>query len=202
MSGLPTVPEATKDESPSDALAGSPRAFFILISEPMRVYAGGTSGRGHDHRHFDCAAVAGGPSGPRGGAAGAVQEQHQATRPGLSDHESLTKRYPTGGCGFGWTGDADRGTDWRNRPDGCTTSCPSSSRRRCTTLGQGCRPPRKTPPTTSGCQPRWGYSIVPRGGGRWPTRGRGGPAETRSSTPARWWRWDGATTPPTGAIST
>ena len=27
-------------------------------------------------------------------------------------HESLTGRYPTGGWGWRWTGDADRGTDW------------------------------------------------------------------------------------------
>ena len=32
---------------------------------------------------------------------------------GYLNHESLTKRFPTGGWGFGWTGDADRGTDWR-----------------------------------------------------------------------------------------
>ena len=32
---------------------------------------------------------------------------------GCLNHESLTKRFPTGGWGFGWTGDADRGTDWR-----------------------------------------------------------------------------------------
>jgi prepilin-type N-terminal cleavage/methylation domain-containing protein len=28
-------------------------------------------------------------------------------------HESLTRRFPTDGWGYGWTGDADRGTDWR-----------------------------------------------------------------------------------------
>jgi prepilin-type N-terminal cleavage/methylation domain-containing protein/prepilin-type processing-associated H-X9-DG protein len=32
---------------------------------------------------------------------------------GCLNHESLTRRFPTGGWGFGWTGDADRGTDWR-----------------------------------------------------------------------------------------
>ena len=32
---------------------------------------------------------------------------------GCLHHESLTKRFPTGGWGFDWTGDADRGTDWR-----------------------------------------------------------------------------------------
>ena len=32
---------------------------------------------------------------------------------GCLSHESLTKRFPTGGWGFDWTGDADRGTDWR-----------------------------------------------------------------------------------------
>ncbi len=28
-------------------------------------------------------------------------------------HEEVYGRFPTGGWGFGWTGDADRGTDWR-----------------------------------------------------------------------------------------
>jgi prepilin-type N-terminal cleavage/methylation domain-containing protein len=32
---------------------------------------------------------------------------------GCLNHESLTGRYPTGGWGWAWTGDADRGNDWR-----------------------------------------------------------------------------------------
>jgi prepilin-type N-terminal cleavage/methylation domain-containing protein/prepilin-type processing-associated H-X9-DG protein len=32
---------------------------------------------------------------------------------GCVDHESATGRLPTNGWGFAWTGDADRGTDWR-----------------------------------------------------------------------------------------
>ena len=32
---------------------------------------------------------------------------------GCMGHESFTGRFPTGGWGFGWTGDADCGTDWR-----------------------------------------------------------------------------------------
>jgi prepilin-type N-terminal cleavage/methylation domain-containing protein/prepilin-type processing-associated H-X9-DG protein len=32
---------------------------------------------------------------------------------GCLAHESLTGRYPTNGWGWAWTGDADRGTDWR-----------------------------------------------------------------------------------------
>ena len=32
---------------------------------------------------------------------------------GCLGHESATGRFPTGGWGFGWTGDADRGNDWR-----------------------------------------------------------------------------------------
>jgi prepilin-type N-terminal cleavage/methylation domain-containing protein len=32
---------------------------------------------------------------------------------GCVTHESLTGRYPTNGWGFGWTGDPDRGNDWR-----------------------------------------------------------------------------------------
>ncbi len=32
---------------------------------------------------------------------------------GALGHENQTKRMPTGGWGYQWTGDADRGTDWR-----------------------------------------------------------------------------------------
>ena len=32
---------------------------------------------------------------------------------GCLSHESATHRLPTNGWGFAWTGDADRGTDWR-----------------------------------------------------------------------------------------
>ena len=32
---------------------------------------------------------------------------------GCLNHEEVYKRFPTGGWGFSWTGDADRGTDWR-----------------------------------------------------------------------------------------
>ncbi len=32
---------------------------------------------------------------------------------GCLTHENATGRFPTGGWGYGWTGDADRGTDWR-----------------------------------------------------------------------------------------
>ena len=32
---------------------------------------------------------------------------------GCLNHEEVYQRFPTGGWGFAWTGDADRGTDWR-----------------------------------------------------------------------------------------
>jgi prepilin-type N-terminal cleavage/methylation domain-containing protein/prepilin-type processing-associated H-X9-DG protein len=32
---------------------------------------------------------------------------------GFLSHENASKRLPTGGWGFGWAGDADRGNDWR-----------------------------------------------------------------------------------------
>ena len=32
---------------------------------------------------------------------------------GCLHHEQATRRYPTGGWGWAWVGDADRGTDWR-----------------------------------------------------------------------------------------
>ena len=77
------------------------------------VYAGGTLGGHHDHRHPDRAVAAGGAGGPRGGPASAVPEQPQATRPGLPEPRERHEAFPTGGWGCGWTGDADRGTDWR-----------------------------------------------------------------------------------------
>ncbi len=46
--------------------------------------------------------------------------------------ESATGRYPCGGWGFGWVGDADRGTTGDSRAVGFTISCPGSSNRRCT----------------------------------------------------------------------
>ena len=32
---------------------------------------------------------------------------------GCLAHEAVIKRFPTGGWGFSWTGDPDRGNDWR-----------------------------------------------------------------------------------------
>ena len=32
---------------------------------------------------------------------------------GCLNHDSATGRFPCGGWGFSWTGDADRGNDWR-----------------------------------------------------------------------------------------
>ena len=106
---------------------------------------------------------------------------------GCLNHESLTKRFPTGGWGFGWTGDADRGTYGASRADDFTTSCPLSSRRRCTTSGRGGDHPEKRRNYLA-CPCPWESSIVLRGGGRWPTRGPAGPVEHRSSMPAKWGR--------------
>ena len=36
---------------------------------------------------------------------------------GCLNHESITRRFPTGGWGWAWGGDPDRGNDWR-RPGG------------------------------------------------------------------------------------
>ena len=66
-------------------LFGSPfrsrRAYRATSSASQAwFYVGRASGGDHDHRHPDCAVAAGGAGGPRGGAAGAVPEQPQATR--------------------------------------------------------------------------------------------------------------------------
>ena len=56
---------------------------------------------------------------------------------GCLNHESHTKRFPTGGWAACWTGDADRGTDWR-QPGGCVYNLlPFIEQRRCTNLGAG-----------------------------------------------------------------
>ena len=42
-----------------------------------------------------------------------MHQQSQAACLRLLAHESATGRYPTNGWGWGWTGDPDRGNDWR-----------------------------------------------------------------------------------------
>ena len=77
------------------------------------VYAGGTPGGNHDHRHFDRAVAAGSAGGPRSGTAMQCSNNVKQLALGCLGHESATGRFPAGGWGFGWTGDADRGNDWR-----------------------------------------------------------------------------------------
>ena len=91
---------------------------------------------------------------------------------GCLNHENATGRYPTDGWGYSWTGDADRGNDWRQPGDGYTMSCLLSSSRRCMTWGPGCRPPRNMPPTCSDCPRRWAFYIARRGGRSWHTLAR------------------------------
>ena len=69
-----------------------------MLPAPTWFHAGGTAGGDHDHRDSDRAVAAGGAGGPRGGPAGAVPEQPQATR--LGRHRPTTRPtafFPTGG---------------------------------------------------------------------------------------------------------
>ena len=68
----------------------------------------GVVGRHYDHRHPDRLAAAGGAGGPRGGADRAVPE-HLKQAPWVPDHEHIIGWLPTGGWGYWWIGDPDRG---------------------------------------------------------------------------------------------
>ncbi len=74
----------------------APRQSKITNQKPEThgLYACGTPGGNHDHRHSDCALVAGGAGGPRGGPADAVQEQSQATRPRLPESQEHHQAVP------------------------------------------------------------------------------------------------------------
>ena len=92
---------------------------------------------------------------------------------GCLHHESATGRFPTGGWGFAWAGDADRGNDWRQPGGWIYNILPYIEQQALHDMGAGladgsqrrCRRnlQRLSVPLAS--------FIVPRGGRRSPTRG-------------------------------
>jgi len=56
---------------------------------------------------------------------------------GCLNHEQATGRFPTNGWGFAWTGDADRGTDWRQPGGWLYNVLPFIEQQELHDLGQG-----------------------------------------------------------------
>jgi prepilin-type N-terminal cleavage/methylation domain-containing protein/prepilin-type processing-associated H-X9-DG protein len=59
---------------------------------------------------------------------------------GCLTHESLTKRFPTNGWGFAWSGDADQGTDWRQPGGWLYNVLPFIEQQELHDLGAGLQP--------------------------------------------------------------
>ena len=178
-------------------------------SEIHGVYARGASGGDHDHRHPDRAVAAGGAGGPRGGPADAVQEQPQATRPGLPEPRATPRAgFPPAAGGTPGPATPTAAPTGGSRAAGSTTSCPTSSSKPLHDLGAGLaaverRRPTRWPPTCSGWPFRWACSIVPRGGRPIAYPWTSGLQDARRSTPAcRPSAVAAAITPPTAATCT
>ena len=122
---------------------------------------------------------------------------------GCLNHESITKRLPTDGWGFAWTGDADRGNDWRQPGGWIYNILPYIEQQPLHDLGTRHAGPN-SPCHRRGCQrlaTPLSISTAPRGGRPTPSPGRRAFPMPRWSTPdrSRWRR--GPTTPPTAAIA-
>ena len=65
---------------------------------------------------------------------------------GCLQHESLTRRVPTSGWGFAWTGDADRGNDWRQPGGWIYNILPYIEQQALHDLGTGMGPNPPCPP--------------------------------------------------------
>ena len=86
---------------------------------------------------------------------------------GCLNHESITKRFPSNGWGWAWTGEADQGSDW-NQPGGWIYNIlPFIEQQPLHELGAGMPTgsPQNAPPRSSGWPLRCMSSIAPRGGG-------------------------------------
>jgi len=66
---------------------------------------------------------------------------------GCLGHESLTKRFPAGGWGYSWTGDADLGNDWRQPGGWLYNILPYIEQRELHDLGIGLGDPGGNSPT-------------------------------------------------------
>ena len=95
-----------------NTISGGPSHAEASHENQQRVYARRAIGCHHDHRHPDRALAAGRPGGARRREPSNARTTSSSS-PWALNHESHTKRMPTGGWGYQWTGDADRGTDWR-----------------------------------------------------------------------------------------
>jgi len=69
---------------------------------------------------------------------------------GCLNHENATKRFPTGGWGFVWTGDADRGTDWFQPGGWIYNILPYIEQQALHQMGAGLPSPEGTPGTPKG----------------------------------------------------
>ena len=71
---------------------------------------------------------------------------------GCLNHESVTRRFPTNGWGFAWTGDADRGTDWRQPGGWIYNVLPYIEQSALHDLGAGMGPNPPCPPRIQAMQ--------------------------------------------------
>ncbi len=97
---------------------GTSYALSFAIQHPPStvstgLYARGTLGGDHDHRHPDRAIAAGSSGRAGGGAQTQCKNNLKQLALGCLNHEQAIGRFPTGGWGDAWTGDADAGNDWR-----------------------------------------------------------------------------------------
>ncbi len=80
---------------------------------------------------------------------------------GCLQHESLTRRLPTDGWGYGWTGDADRGNDWRQPGGWIYNVLPFIEQRQLHDLGAGLTASQKVPVHTQRMAVPWNLLNCP-----------------------------------------
>ncbi len=71
---------------------------------------------------------------------------------GCLNHESATRTFPASGWGFAWTGDADRGTDWRQPGSWFYNVLPFIEQQALHDLGTGLGPNAPCPPRLQAMQ--------------------------------------------------
>ena len=93
----------------------------------------------------------------------------------MISHEASVKRFPSGGWGWYWVGDPDRGFSWQSQPGGWIyTILPFIEQTNLFADGLGRNPrPRNWPPAAQRISARrWRCASVPVGGRRWPIPSR------------------------------